>query len=274
MNSTVGYRRGDWVEVKSLREILDTLDADGKLRGLIFMPEMAQYCGQRFRVYRRATKTCVEGLGVRRMENAVLLEGLRCDGMAHEGCQRGCLLFWKEAWLNPCTDAAPAGHGDGSELQRTEDSRDGCLANLPTKKGDCFCCQSTEMSGATRELPGGNLRHFFRDFLAAEVTLAELGRMLWQKVINRLRRRFGQGLYKYLAGSEVKPPGAISTSSRANGSKSRTPKRSPRSWTRRVRTGDSRLRRRCSTTAGNAFKWPLPSGRSSAKSRGERTGAR
>ena len=34
-----------------------------------------------------------------RMRNAVHLEGLRCDGQAHGGCQAGCLLYWKEAWL-------------------------------------------------------------------------------------------------------------------------------------------------------------------------------
>ena len=38
---------------------------------------------------------------MRSMKNAVFLEGLRCDGSAHGGCQRGCLFFWKEAWLKP-----------------------------------------------------------------------------------------------------------------------------------------------------------------------------
>ena len=33
------------------------------------------------------------------MTNAVHLEGLRCDGAGHDGCQAGCLLFWKESWL-------------------------------------------------------------------------------------------------------------------------------------------------------------------------------
>ena len=206
MDATLGYRRGDLVEVKSLSEILGTLDADGKLDGLLFMPEMAQYCGQRFRVYRRATKTCVEGAGVRRMERAVLLEGLRCDGAAHEGCQRACLLFWKEAWLNPCDGATPAvASGDGSEPQGAKDGRDACLAKLPTRKDDRFYCQSTELSGATREMPGGNLHHFFRDFLAGDLTFVELSRSLWQKGVNRLRRRFGHGLYKHLAGREANP---------------------------------------------------------------------
>jgi hypothetical protein len=33
------------------------------------------------------------------MENAVHLTGVRCDGQAHGGCQAGCLIYWKEAWL-------------------------------------------------------------------------------------------------------------------------------------------------------------------------------
>src|SRR4029450_10299473 len=41
---------GDWIEVRSRDEILGTLDADGRLEGMIFMPEMLQFCGRRFRV--------------------------------------------------------------------------------------------------------------------------------------------------------------------------------------------------------------------------------
>ena len=62
-----GYRSGQLVEVRSLSEILATLDADGTLDGMPFMPEMVRYCGQTLKVFRRAAKTCVEGLGVRGM---------------------------------------------------------------------------------------------------------------------------------------------------------------------------------------------------------------
>src|SRR5690348_847227 len=93
--------RGQLVRVRPEREIAATLDADGKLDGMPFMPEMARHCGHAFRVYRRAGKTCVEGHRLRRLESAVLLEGLRCDGAFHDGCQRNCLFFWKEAWLEP-----------------------------------------------------------------------------------------------------------------------------------------------------------------------------
>jgi len=49
---------GDWVEVRSKVEILSTLDNNGQLDGMPFMPEMLRYCGQRFQVYKRAHKTC------------------------------------------------------------------------------------------------------------------------------------------------------------------------------------------------------------------------
>src|SRR5262245_41073430 len=88
----LGLRAGDWVEVRSKADILRTLDKRGELGSLPFMPEMFRFCGQRFRVFRRAHKTCdpPNGMGGRKMANAVHLEGLRCDGAAHGGCQAGC----------------------------------------------------------------------------------------------------------------------------------------------------------------------------------------
>ena len=61
---------GEIVEIKDAEQVLATLDSEGKLDGLPFMPEMRQYCGRRFRVARRGDSTCVAG-HPRRMENAV-----------------------------------------------------------------------------------------------------------------------------------------------------------------------------------------------------------
>ena len=107
------------VEVRSEEEILRTLDADGKLDGLPFMPEMLSFCGQRYRVRARAHKACdtIDWQQFRRMESAVHLEELRCDGSAHGGCQAGCLLFWKEAWLRPVDPQ------EGERTQETEHRR-------------------------------------------------------------------------------------------------------------------------------------------------------
>ena len=93
---------GDWVEVQSKEHILRTLDSKGQLDGMQFMPEMFQWCGQKFQVYKRAHKTCDTVFPVRgrRVAEAIHLD-TRCDGQAHGGCQAGCLIFWKEAWLKP-----------------------------------------------------------------------------------------------------------------------------------------------------------------------------
>ena len=52
----LGLRVGERVTVRSLEEILDTLDDDGCLDALPFMPEMAKRCGQDFTVLKRVDK--------------------------------------------------------------------------------------------------------------------------------------------------------------------------------------------------------------------------
>jgi hypothetical protein len=74
---------GDWVEGRSREEILASLDENGCLDNLPFMPEMFAFCGQRLRVYKRAHKTCdaVFPVGGRRVNAAAHL-GTRCDRRA------------------------------------------------------------------------------------------------------------------------------------------------------------------------------------------------
>ena len=138
----------EWVEVRTALEIAATLDKDGALDGMPFMPEMLPFCGKRFRVLRRAEKTCVELPGgsyaIREFINndVVFLDGLRCAGSGHDGCQRACLLFWKSAWLKPAGQfQAPANHLGANDL----------LANkLRTKSSPVrYFCQSSQLSKAT-----------------------------------------------------------------------------------------------------------------------------
>ena len=56
--ASLNLKAGEWVEVRSQEEILATLDGNGRLENLPFMPEMLQQCGKRFRVFKRADKTC------------------------------------------------------------------------------------------------------------------------------------------------------------------------------------------------------------------------
>jgi hypothetical protein len=118
------------------------------------MPEMLDYCGKTFRVHRRVEKTCVDVEppveSNRRFakNDVVTLEGLRCDGSGHDGCKRGCRIYWKEAWLRPA---------EGSEAVVPVD--EATLAELRARlkmKADeeRYFCQSTELLRSTEAFPG------------------------------------------------------------------------------------------------------------------------
>ena len=128
----LALRAGDAVEVRSEEEILSLLDAEGRLDALPFMPEMLRFCGKRFRVSSRAHKACdtIAWRTLRRMEDAVHLEELRCDGSAHGGCQAGCLLYWKEAWLKP-VERRRRGRAPGSSAGHRRHPRDALRGNHP-----------------------------------------------------------------------------------------------------------------------------------------------
>jgi hypothetical protein len=202
---SAGFHRGDTVTVRGLDEILATLDPDAKLDGLPFMPEMVPYCGKTFRVFRRAEKTCVEGVGIRSMKNTVFLEGLRCDGSAHGGCQRGCLFFWNEAWLKSADEGGRwileggrrMADGEEGSVQPNPKSLIPNPQSLPTTKGDRFYCQSTELAGATGEFPPGKLRHYLHDIRVGELSLHRFAYLLWLALTNRVWRLLhGRGFYQ------------------------------------------------------------------------------
>jgi hypothetical protein len=91
---------GDPVEIRPLNEIARTLH-DGALDGLPFMPEMLEFCGRGLRVSRRALTTCYFPGSHRGFDSnkIVTLDGVRCSGAAHGGCQKACVIFWREEWL-------------------------------------------------------------------------------------------------------------------------------------------------------------------------------
>ncbi|MGQ0576916.1 MAG: hypothetical protein ACT4RN_22350 [Pseudonocardia sp.] len=95
--------------VRSIDEIVATLDESGEYESLPFMPEMAAFCGRRMVVAAVAHKLCdtIERSGFRRMHGAVHLRDARCDGAAHGGCETECLLYWKQAWLRRVEPTGP-----------------------------------------------------------------------------------------------------------------------------------------------------------------------
>jgi hypothetical protein len=91
-------QRGELVQVKSEREVRETLDEHGRHRGLLWMPAMARFCGNTYRVHKRVETIMLESTGeLRRVRNTVLLENVMCDDLY--GCDRSCFHYWREAWL-------------------------------------------------------------------------------------------------------------------------------------------------------------------------------
>jgi hypothetical protein len=181
-------RVGDWVEVRSIEEVLDTLDGRGQLDGTPFMPEMFRYCGRRFRVYKRAHKTCDYSTPypyhTRRLEDTVHLE-TRCDGEAHGGCQAGCLLYWKEAWLNPVGEdprklaalsPETGGNVGAASSPRCSESEVSVHTQVPDPNGGppMYVCQATQVPYATKPLAWWDLRQYIEDYWSGNVGLGRI----------------------------------------------------------------------------------------------------
>lgn len=184
------FYRNQLVEVKSYDAILGTLDAEGKLDGMPFMPEMAAFCGKQIRVHRRADRTCVAQQGFHRLTGTIFLHETRCDGSYHDGCQRGCLLFWKEAWLQPAQSRTPAiaPASAGSEQLSA-------LASLPTRQGDRYVCQSTELAKATvGAFSRWDFRPYLREVMHGELTVRGFLKIAGRVLLNRVAGRRHTGI--------------------------------------------------------------------------------
>lgn len=92
---------GETVRVKPLVEIIQTLDVNGKNRGLWYDPAMDQFAGKTFTVSRRVTKFVDERTGkmIQPSVPSVVLEDLHCDGRQRRYCSRMLQFFWREIWL-------------------------------------------------------------------------------------------------------------------------------------------------------------------------------
>jgi len=103
----MSFKEGDLVEVKSFEEIFETLDNEGRHRGLSFTKEMINFCGKQFKVYKKLERIVLESTGeMRRIRTPTyLLEGVFCDGRYHGNCDRSCFAFWREVWLKPVSES-------------------------------------------------------------------------------------------------------------------------------------------------------------------------
>jgi hypothetical protein len=209
------------VRIRSADEIAATLDAQGTLDGLPFMPEMTRYCGQTFVVRSSAHKTCdsITMSGMRSMDAAVHLEGMHCDGAAHGGCQSRCPLFLKEAWLESARvgeNERPPGSDAGRASLAGKAERSVRLHDRDPAHGT-YSCQGTEVLEATSPLPFWSPRQYWEDVRSGNVSLGSLLRGLPVIAFNKfqhLSRRLlparlqirGGRLYPNIVGTLAKTP--------------------------------------------------------------------
>ena len=78
-----------------------------------------------------------------RTDDVVLLAGLRCSGADHDGCQKACTIFWREAWLRKVDDPA-------TQAKFAAEGHDRLGARLRTKRDPkTYFCQASELLNAT-----------------------------------------------------------------------------------------------------------------------------
>jgi hypothetical protein len=194
--SALGLKAGEWVVVRSRQEIMATLDSRGCLENMPFMPEMFDYCGKRFRVFKRADKTCqyIQGWSIRRVMNAVHLESNRCDGSAHGNCEAGCLIFWKEAWLKRVDNdtfpianltEAPSPATSGNELISIQPILE--ASQCINSEGErIFVCQATQVYQFSLYMRSWDPRQYIRDLRSGNLASGLAGHSRAQKIIDTL----------------------------------------------------------------------------------------
>lgn len=221
-SQVLSLQAGETVRVKSREAILATLDQEGMLDRLPFMPEMLQYCGQELRVYKRAEKTCdtIEKTGARRVMDAVHLEGVRCDGSAHGGCGARCLMYWKEAWLErSCNGGISAPmfekdvwHPNESFTSLTEAQ----LLTTTTRRAeessevsDVYRCQVTALRNFSTPLSSWDLSQYFRDLRCGNVGVEDVLSAVLFRTYQRLMRLPGLRVWLWLYDAFQKLRGGV-----------------------------------------------------------------
>jgi hypothetical protein len=115
---------GEWVRVKSYKEILATLNTAGANRNMHFDAELLPYCGRTFKVRSRVERFIDEPTGrLKSMKTpAVILEGVICQchySPSRMGCPRSIYAWWRENWL-----------------ERVQEQQVGCIGRSPSSSGD------------------------------------------------------------------------------------------------------------------------------------------
>ena len=196
-------RAGELVEILSREEILATLDGRGEVDSLPFMPEMEAWCGRQVRVHRRVDKIFdwITSSGLRRMRDTVILEGLRCDGCYHSGCQADCPTLWKEVWLRraskkvmpPVTQTTSTVQMDLRQFTTRVDAE-----TAETR----FVCQLSKLPEATTPTPWNNPRNLLRELFSGNVRPGPFFTFIAIFAFNAVQKRRGGAVFPILAHSQ------------------------------------------------------------------------
>lgn len=192
----LNLRAEEWVEVRSSKEILEALDERGCFENMPFMPEMLQYCGQRLRVSKRADKTCqyIIGWSIRRVMSSVHLENVRCDGSGHGGCEAGCLIFWKEAWLKrtqeseACADRVlhPDSRQEGVGRPCTAETLHAAGQTTDTEGQTRYSCQATDVYKFSSYMSMWDPRQYLRDLRSGNLASGLAGTSRGQRFLDNV----------------------------------------------------------------------------------------
>ena len=179
MQTVLNLRVGELVQVKSAEEILATLDERGAL-------DRCRSCPRCFGSAASGSRLPARRQGVRRSTGAAAADGergppraLRCDGSAHGGCQAGCLIYWKEAWLERVARTRRSRDGDAPELPifgGTGRTRRSKRLRCPTPERrengkKIYSCQATELKSATAaEVPWWLPGQYVQDIRSGNAT--------------------------------------------------------------------------------------------------------
>ena len=94
---------GDWVKVRSEKEIRRTLDDQNKYNGCRFMREMYRHCGKTYKVLKVVDYFFDEAhQKMCKCRDIVILDGVVCSGrqrLYKVRCDRNCFFFWHLGWL-------------------------------------------------------------------------------------------------------------------------------------------------------------------------------
>lgn len=198
-------RAGELVEVRSLDEILATLDSKGEREALPFMPEMEAWCGKQVRVFRRVDKIFdwIHMSGLRKMRDTVILEKLRCDGCHHDGCQGDCPLLWKEIWLRRASakQKSPATQVTGTSARLD-------LHQFTTRIDEAtgeqrWVCQLSRLPAATTPTPWNDPRNHVKDLLRGNVRIGPFLTFMAILLFNSVQRRCGRERFPYRGPSHL-----------------------------------------------------------------------